>query len=84
MVLDYKALSNVIGNEEFSLAEKKEALDSMIEREFDQRKEYMKKKAFDLINETIDFDKRDARIIVTSLLLFSWLLLPFRKLSPDQ
>lgn len=64
---ELEALRPIIGDKNFSLDEKMEMLEAAFEREHNNRKKAMKEKAIAIINDTNDFDKRDARIIVQSL-----------------
>lgn len=67
MMNELNALRPIIGDKNFTLDEKIEMLEAAFEREYNTRKKAMKEKAIAIINDTNDFDKRDARIIIQSL-----------------
>jgi len=60
-------LRQIIVDKKFSSDKKMEIIEATFEREHNNRKKAMKEKAIVIINDTNDFDKRDARIIIQSL-----------------
>ena len=58
---------NIITSENFTRKEQEQALESLFEREYNLRLQELKKQAINKINKIKEIDKRDARIIITSL-----------------